>query len=230
MHAIAHTLAAFVTEYGVPALFLSIFFETLGAPLPGESALILASGAAAAGKFSIGAVVGAAFAGAVLGDNFAYLIGRRLGRPVIVRYGSRIGLTDAAFERTEAVVRHYGPWMVVVARFVVLLRQLNGLVAGTTGMPWPKFLAANLVGAALWVGLWSTLAYRFGRKVDVLPLLWHHLSAVAAVGIPLLIALLLLLHLRRRDPKADDRLHQPTSARRGVEEDGHAPSENEPSS
>ena len=53
--------------------------------------------------------------------------------------------------------------MVVVARFVVLLRQLNGLVAGTTRMPWPRFLAANVVGAALWVGLWTTLAYRFGR-------------------------------------------------------------------
>ena len=56
--------------------------------------------------------------------------------------------------------------MVVVARFVVVLRQLNGIVAGTTGMPWPIFLAANATGAALWVGVWTTLAYRFGHSTS----------------------------------------------------------------
>ena len=142
----------------------------------------------------------AAYVAAVLGDNAAYLIGRKLGRPVITRYGRRVGITDAAFARAEAVARRYGPAMVVVARFIVLLRQLNGLVAGTTGMRWPKFLVANLVGAALWVGLWTTLAYKFGQKIDVLPFLWHHLSLVAAVGIPLLIVLLAILRLRGAKP------------------------------
>ncbi len=80
---------------------------------------------------------------------------------------------------------------------MVILRQLNGLVAGTTGMPWLHFLAANLVGAALWVGLWATLAYKFGQKLDVLPFFWHHLSLVAAIAIPLLILGLAALRLRR---------------------------------
>ena len=71
--------------------------------------------------------------------------------------------------------------MVVVARFVVVLRQLNGIVAGTTGMPWPHFLAANAVGAALWVGVWTTLAWRFGHDTQIVPYLWHHLNLVAMV-------------------------------------------------
>jgi membrane protein DedA with SNARE-associated domain len=195
---LAHAFESLIGEYGVPALFVTMFFETLGAPLPGESALILSAGAAAAGKLDIRAVVVAAYLGAVLGDNLAYLIGRKLGRPVILRYGRRVGITDAAYAKAEAIARRHGPLMVMAARFVVVLRQLNGLVAGTTGMRWPTFIAANLVGAGLWVGVWTTLAYEFGQKIDVLPFFWHHLSWVAAIGIPLVIVALVLLHLRGR--------------------------------
>jgi membrane protein DedA with SNARE-associated domain len=173
--------------------------ESLGAPVPGESAVIFASAAAAAGKLDIRAVAAAAFAGAVLGDNIGYLIGRKLGRPVILRYGRHVGVGEAQLDRAERIARRHGPAMVVVARFVVLLRQLNGIVAGTTGMHWATFGIANAVGAALWVGVWTTLAYRFGHSArDLLPFLWHHATLVAAVAIPLLILGLVLLRLRLR--------------------------------
>ena len=198
MTGLVHTFEALLAQYGIAALFLTITFETLGAPLPGESALIAASAAAARGEFPIRAVILAAFAGSVIGDNLGYLIGRRLGRDAILRHGRRFGVTEAAMAKAEAVTARWGPLMVVVARFVVVLRQLNGIVAGTTGMPWPRFLAANLVGAALWVGIWTTLAYRFGHDTRIVPWLWHHLNLVAMVLVPLLILGLLLLHLRHR--------------------------------
>jgi membrane protein DedA with SNARE-associated domain len=197
---ISHHLSELVAQFGIPALFLSVALEALGAPLPGESAIIVAAGAASEGKLDIRMVVIAAFLAAIVGDNVGYFIGRRFGRGAIVRVGARFGVTDAAMTRAEAVVHRYGPLMVVVARFVVVLRQLNGLVAGTTGMPWPRFLLANVAGAALWVGLWATLAYRFGRSVDVVPWLWHHLNLVAMVAIPLLILAMLVLHFRNRPP------------------------------
>jgi membrane protein DedA with SNARE-associated domain len=195
---LAHHLEGLISQYGIAALFASVMLESLGAPLPGESAVILAASAAAEGRLDIRAVVAAAFFAAVAGDNVGYLLGRRLGRPVITRYGARFGLTDAAFDRVEAVARRRGPLMVVAARFVVVLRQLNGIVAGTTGMPWPVFLLANAVGAALWVGAWATLAYRFGHSTDIVPFLWHHLNAVMAVAVPLLVVVLAILHFRRR--------------------------------
>ena len=154
--------------------------------------------AAAAGELSIAWVATAAFVGAVLGDNIGYMIGRALGRPVIVKYGSKVGITDATLDKAEAIVRRRGPLIVVAARFIILLRQLNGIVAGTTRMPWTHFLAANVVGAALWVGLWTTLAYKLGREADVLPWIWHHLGIVAAVAVPLLILGLLAARLLGR--------------------------------
>lgn len=190
-------------HYGAVALFLTTALESLGAPLPGESAVIAASAAAAAGKLSITHVVIAAFAGSVLGDNIGYLIGRKLGRPAILRFGGGIGISEATLGKAEAIVKRRGPLMVVVARFIVLLRQLNGIVAGTTRMPWPHFLAANMVGAALWVGVWTTLAYRLGREADALPWLWHHLGIVAAVLVPGMILAFLVARILGRGGKAD---------------------------
>lgn len=199
MTTLVQTVEHLVSHLGAPALFATITLESLGAPVPGESAVIAAAAAAGRGELDIRAVAVAAFAGAVLGDNIGYLIGRRLGRRTVVRYGSRLGLTDAAFDRVERVTARWGALVVIAARFVVLLRQLNGIVAGTTGMAWPRFLAANALGAALWVGLWTTLAYRLGHEAgSFVPWIWHHLSLVAAVLVPALIAGLAALRLSGR--------------------------------
>jgi membrane protein DedA with SNARE-associated domain len=202
MPAFLHHLGELVAEFGLPALFVSLALESLGAPLPGESAILIAAGSAAAGEMSIRAVAITAFAAAVLGDSIGYLIGRRLGRPVIARYGARFGATEANLARVERLVQRHGAGLVVVARFFIVLRQLNGLVAGMSGMRWPVFLAANVLGAAIWVGLWTTLAYRFGLKAVGLPALLHHLAPVAGMLALALIATLAVLHFRRRHPAA----------------------------
>jgi membrane protein DedA with SNARE-associated domain len=198
MTSLAHTFEALIAQYGVAALFVTITLETLGAPLPGESALIIAAGAATSGELDIRAVAIAAFLAAVLGDNIGYLIGRHLGRDAVMRIGSHVGITENAMRKAEDVTARYGAFMVIFARFVVILRQLNGIVAGTTRMPWPHFFAANLVGAALWVGIWTILPYHFGHKIDIVPLIWHHLALVAAILVPLLVLGFVLVHLRHR--------------------------------
>ena len=195
--ALTDTLAAMVGHYGIAGLFASVGLESLGLPLPGETAIVLSAGLAARGDLNILAVVIAAITAAIVGDNIGYLIGRRLGRPVILRYGGRVGITPAVFDRAEAIIRRRGALMVAAARFVVLLRQLNGLVAGTAGMPWRRFLIANIIGAAAWVGVWATVGYRLGAAVYLVPFLLRHLSLVAMIAIPLLILALLVLDLRR---------------------------------
>lgn len=197
-----HVLAL-IHHYGAGALFVSLTLETVGLPLPGESALILASTLAGAGKISIWAVVIAAWAGAVLGDNIAYFIGRRYGRAVVTRYGARVGITESRYAKVEAAFARFGPLMVIAARFVVLLRQMNGLVAGTAGMHWLTFALSNVVGAALWVGFWATLAFQFGHAADVLPFIGRHIGLVASTLVLLVLLGLLLGYWRMRSrPKA----------------------------
>jgi membrane protein DedA with SNARE-associated domain len=150
-----------VATYGVVALLVILYFESFGVPLPGESALIAASLLAVRGDLDIGHVFLAAWLGAVLGDSTGYMIGRFGGRPLLNRFGHWMRLTPERLSRLETLARTRGFLMVVTARFIVVLRQLNGLVAGMAGMPWPHFGVANALGAMLWAGLWSFGPYFF---------------------------------------------------------------------
>lgn len=197
-------LEPFVQHYGLPGLFLDVYLESMGLPLPGETLMMLAAALAGLGQLNIFAVAGTAFVAAVTGDNTGYLIGRRLGRPLVVEHGGRFGITHERLAKVESVIRRHGPLIVASARFVILFRQLNGLAAGTVGMNWLTFLAANIVGAALWVGFWTTLAYRFGKDASFLPALWAHLSWTGFfVFAAILVALIAGVLYFRRKPPAD---------------------------
>jgi membrane protein DedA with SNARE-associated domain len=140
-----------------------IYLESIGAPLPGETGMIAASLLAAQQKLSIASVFAAAFIGAILGDLTGYLIGRFGGRALLRTYGPYVKLTEQRLSAIEARFQKTGPWIVVIARFVPGLRQVNGLVAGSLAMPWHLFMAAQVVGAFLWSALYCFGPYLFSE-------------------------------------------------------------------
>lgn len=160
------SLEPFVHAYGAFAVGVVLFFESLGAPLPGESLLVFSGLLAAKGEVSLTGLLAAAFVGSMMGDNAGYLIGRAVGRRLVIHHGARVGLTEARYLKVEAAFDRFGPAAVAFARFFNVLRQLNGIVAGTAGMAWPRFLVCNALGAALWVGVWGLGAYFFGDKIE----------------------------------------------------------------
>ena len=192
-------LEHFVRHYGVAAVMVILAFEALGAPLPGETLLIFASILAGRGEMSLPALLIFAWAGAVMGDNVGYLIGRSLGRAAVARYGAKIGLTATRYNAVEGVFARYGAATVVFARFVNVLRQLNGVVAGTLGMNWWRFLLFNALGGALWVATWVLGAYYLGEHASSIAGLARHVGVVGgmlAAGV-LLVAVVVLLRRRR---------------------------------
>lgn len=190
----------FLHHYGLIGLGADVFLEAMGAPVPGETLLVVTAGLAAAGTFDIRAVAVVGFLAAVLGDNLGYLIGRRFGRPMVLAKGARIGITPDRLDRVERLLDHRGWVVVTVARFVPLLRQLNGLAAGTVGMHWLHFGLANAFGAVLWVGVWSYVGYTVGDHVGLLPAVLHLLHRFAWVIVPpaLLVVIAGGLWYRRR--------------------------------
>jgi membrane protein DedA with SNARE-associated domain len=158
-------IEVYFQHYGLVTLGVIIYFESLGAPLPGESALVSASLLASRQDLAIIDVCLVVWIAAVLGDFTGYLIGHFGGRPILERYGWMVKLTPERLLKFEEIFRVRGPFIVVTARFFVILRQLNGLIAGSMKMPWPRFLLANMVGAALWVAVWGLGPYFFGDFV-----------------------------------------------------------------
>lgn len=201
---VGHLIAGlehFVRDYGVFAVLTIVTLEALGAPLPGETLLIFASVLVGRGEMSLPALLFFAWAGSVLGDNIGYLIGRTLGRATIARYGAKIGLNDARFSAVEKVFLRYGSVTVVFARFFSILRQLNGIVAGTLGMEWSRFLLFNAVGGALWVMVWVFGPLYFTEHISVVTGLAGHArtAGIVIVVIALLFALALILRYVRRN-------------------------------
>jgi len=194
------SLEQFVRDYGVIAVTLILTLESLGAPLPGESLLIFASVLAGHGDLSLPALLVSAWVGSVLGDNIGFWIGRRFGRAAVLRYGARIGLTEPRFDAVEGVFARYGAVTVIFARFINILRQLNGIVAGILGMEWGRFLACNALGAALWVALWVLGAFYLGEHISTIKRLAHHVGIVGGVAVVIaLLAGFAFLWRRRRD-------------------------------
>jgi membrane protein DedA with SNARE-associated domain len=135
--------------------------------LPGETFLVAASFLAAQGQLDIWLVGLTAWTAAVLGDNVGYAIGFFGGRRLVVRHGARVGISAERLKRAENFFAHYGPEVVIVARFFPVLRQLNGIVAGSAGMDWRRFAFYNALGGLLWVGAWSAGVYYFGQRISV---------------------------------------------------------------
>jgi membrane protein DedA with SNARE-associated domain len=157
-------MTSFFTHHGLPLLIAAVAIESLGIPVPGETALIAFGVLASQGHYSIAVVIAIAAAGAIGGDNLGFwLIGRHGGRALITRYAWVERRTQHALPRTEAVVARYGGRAVSFGRFVSVLGETIAWVAGLAGISWPRFLFWNASGGLVWATGVGLLAY-FGGK------------------------------------------------------------------
>jgi membrane protein DedA with SNARE-associated domain len=192
-------LEPLIRDYGVVIVTIVLTLESFGAPLPGESLLIVASVLAGRGDISFPWLLLFSWLGAVLGDNIGYIIGRVLGRGVVLRHGKKIGLDADRLKKIEDVFARFGSITVAFARFVNILRQLNGIVAGILRMDWRRFLIFNALGGALWVLVWGFAGFYFGEHLSDLTALARGLGVAGAIVVLALLVLVLLYAFRRAD-------------------------------
>ncbi len=168
-----HSLAPVLDHWGYLAVAGLVLVEDFGIPVPGETVLIAAAVYAGAGRLNIVAVAVIALVAAVVGDNLGYALGYFGGRALVLRWGRFVRLTEERLDKTQAFYDRHGGKIVTVARFIEGLRQANGIIAGLTRMHWRRFLVFNIVGAALWVGVWVTIGDLAGQHLTSL---YHTIS------------------------------------------------------
>ena len=155
-----------IHQYGAWIVFALVFLELIGLPLPGEA--ILVSAAIFAGttqELGIALVLLSAVLGAILGSTIGFWIGDRYGYPLLLRYGSYIGLTETRIKIAQYLFRRQGMVVVLIARFVAVLRSVVGFIAGANRMPFANFMIAS--SAVRWPGHCSTgLAHIISAKVS----------------------------------------------------------------
>lgn len=152
---------------GYAGVFAIVFAESgllIGFFLPGDSLLFTAGFLASQGVFHIGALALITFVGAVIGDSVGYAFGHRVGRKIFTRDDSLLFHRQNLL-RAERYYERHGGKTIILARFLPVIRTFAPILAGVGSMAYPKFLAYNVVGGALWaVGL-TVLGYFLGSAI-----------------------------------------------------------------
>ena len=191
-------LAPVLDHYGYAAVGGLILLEDFGVPAPGETILIAAAVYAGAGQLNVVAVGLIALVAAILGDNIGFAIGDFGGRPLALRYGRYIFLTEARLDRAHQLFSRHGGKIVIIARFIEGLRQLNGIIAGISDMPWRRFLIFNTIGATAWVAVWLTLGYAAGNHIESIYRAFARYQLYAATALAALLVAAIVRHFVRR--------------------------------
>jgi membrane protein DedA with SNARE-associated domain len=189
------TLAAFIgigPGVGYPVLFAVVGAEAGGVPVPGETALITAAIAASSGRLQITAVIALASAGAIVGDNFGYLIGRQVGRRILEAPGPFRRRRRDVLEIGEPFFARHGSRAVFLGRWIPGLRTWASWLAGANQMRWRSFALWNAAGGIAWATTVGLLAYALGHTAR---------TAVTGFGVAgavtVVVALVVLLRRRR---------------------------------
>jgi membrane protein DedA with SNARE-associated domain len=187
--------AQFIDQYGYIAVALLVAIESMGLPLPGETAVITAAAFAATGGVSPAGVAIAAVVGTVVGGTGGYWLGRWRGKALLARYGHWLWLNERSVQRAESYFERHGMKTVFFGRYVVLLRIIGSLLAGMMHMPFLRFSIVNLAGGALWAVTFTMLGFLFGEN---LPRLHRHLGEAALVVTVVVIVAGTIYWTRRR--------------------------------
>jgi membrane protein DedA with SNARE-associated domain len=156
-----------ISSYGYWAVFVLVGAESLGIPLPGETALITAGiYAGHTHRLSPWLIFAVAAAGAIIGDNVGYWIGDKGGYRLARRYGSKVRLDERKLKIARYLFDTHGGKVVFFGRFVSILRTYAAFLAGTSKMRWRRFVVANASGGIVWAGIYTLAAYLAGTALQ----------------------------------------------------------------
>ncbi len=154
------------TRYGYVVVFLGVMVESMGIPIPGETALLVGAVLAGTGHLNLLVVAGLGWMGAVIGDNIGYSVGRRCGQRLLAMPRLRRIYKPEHVATAEAFFARHGWTAVFFGRFVALLRIFAGPLAGMHRMPWGRFFIANAAGGGVWVATVCIVGLLVGQNLD----------------------------------------------------------------
>ena len=180
-------------------VFTLVFAESailLDLIVPGDVGLVVAGAAAAENGTPLAGVVAAAALGAVAGDSFGYVLGRRFGEGLVDRWAWTRKRLAPTLDRCRDQYQRWGAWSVAVARWVGALRAVVPIVAGTAGLAVHRFLLADVPSAILWATAVATVGFMWGD--DIAQFVDQIGLAISIVAVLVIAAL--VWRARRRQP------------------------------
>ena len=163
---VLHNLQGYLGTYGYLAIFVIVGLESAGIPMPGETVLVAAAILAGQGKLNIFGVIAAAAAGAIIGDNCGYWVGREFGFPLVYRFGRYVRLDERRLKLGQYLFLRHGGKIVFFGRFVAILRAFAAFLAGVNHFNWERFFLFNAAGGIVWATIYGVGGFWLGRAIE----------------------------------------------------------------
>ena len=187
---LTHFVQEFVHQHQSSGLFLVIFLEELGVPLPapGDFAIMYGGYLTTTGAVPYPLAYLAVVSGAVLGSACNLTFSRKCGRPFVQRFGKYVGVTEARLLRAGGLFKRWGPWAIIVGRHIPGMRIVLSAFSGILGVPYRVFIACVFVSALIWAAIFLEIGRRVGPRIrEVFLVFPAHLIPWVLLGLGLLV-------------------------------------------
>jgi membrane protein DedA with SNARE-associated domain len=194
-----------VAELGYPGVFLLITLESTLVPIPSELVMPFAGFMAARGDFSLPVLLLINSTAALLGSGLCYWIGAKGGKPFLERYGKFFLVRRHDLDKTHEFFAKNGKWVVLIGRFVPVIRHIVSIPAGIARMPLKTFFLQTFIGSTIWGSFLIILGYQLGDNWEAVAKKFKQVDLV--IGVVVVLALLGLgawFVMRRRRDRANN--------------------------
>ena len=187
MHDIINWLVNTIGAMGYPGIFLLMAMESSVIPIPSEVVMPPAGYLVQQGKMHMGLVILSGTLGSLAGAYANYFAARWLGRPLVIKYGRYVWITEEHFNKVEHFFLQHGEISTFIGRLLPVIRHLISIPAGIARMNHWRFSLYTTVGAALWVSILSWIGYFIGAKQELIAE-YSHEAVIAVVVFSLVLA------------------------------------------
>ena len=192
MHELIEWLLTTIGALGYPGIFLLMAMESSVIPIPSELVMPPAGYLAQQGQMNMLVAILCGTAGSLAGAYANYFAAHYLGRPLLLKYGKYVWITEKKFAKVERFFRDHGEVSTFVGRLLPVVRHLISLPAGLSGMDHLKFSLYTFAGAGLWVTVLTCIGYFIGMNRDLIMRYSHH----ALTGAVVLSAVIIIFYVR----------------------------------
>ncbi|MBI1921398.1 MAG: DedA family protein [Geobacter sp.] len=198
MHELVSWLVTTIGTLGYPGIFLLMAMESSVIPIPSELVMPPAGYLAQQGEMNAVVAVLCGTFGSLVGAYANYLAAHYLGRPLIIRYGKYVWITEEKFAKVERYFLTHGEISTFIGRLLPVIRHLISLPAGLSGMNHFRFSLYTLLGAGIWCSVLTGIGYIIGQNQELIMKYSHQALIWVLVASGVLIAVYVRIHKKRR--------------------------------
>jgi len=182
-------IMVYLTQYGYIALFVLLALGIVGVPVPDETLIATFGGMVAQGHFHFAAALAVTFTGSMTGMMVSYALGRKVGKPLLERYGKWIRLTPGRLQSAEAWFKRYGAWSIVIGYFIPGLRHLSSYMAGISKLPMGRYVTYAAIGALLFCTTFLLIGHSVGYHWNEIAIMMQRSSFKVGILVTVLLVL-----------------------------------------